>query len=226
MFHTKFIHFCVISDTQHPERRAEVEQFIHTCYAKNYGADIHHFMPTLISIRTEDGRLIAALGFCIAQANTALFLENYLPHPVEMMLNQQIEQSVTRSQIVEIGNLAGIHPHAAQWLFLAFNAYLYSQGYQWAVSTLIPSLYKIFRRQGIPLIMLATAEKHCLTTSQQTIWGSYYDKNPLVAAGNIMTGYHAFEKRLKQGKTLNVLKCLWNNAYLVGMQRKNICFPS
>lgn len=224
MFRTKFIHFCVISPTRNQERYAEIKEFIHSCYARSYGADIHHFMPMFVTIRTEDGRLIAALGFRFAQANTPLFLEQYLPQPVETMLSQQTGQSVERSQFVEIGNLAGIHPHGVQWLFLAFNAYLHSLGYQWAVSTLIPSLYKLFHRQGLPLVLLGKAEKHCLPPSQQAMWGSYYNKEPLVAAGNIKAGYDAFEEHLKRGTTLNVLQCLWKNAYLVGKRQKDICF--
>ena len=37
--------------TENHPRRALLEQFIHQCFARRYGADIHQFMPYLIAWR-------------------------------------------------------------------------------------------------------------------------------------------------------------------------------
>ena len=42
--------------------RCEIEQFIHDVFAKTYGANVQHFMPNLVSLRDEEGELVAAFG--------------------------------------------------------------------------------------------------------------------------------------------------------------------
>lgn len=185
------LQLCVSS--QENEQRLEIKNFIHTCYAKNYGADIQYFMPTLIAVRNRSGCLLAALGLRSGGYNP-LFLEQYLPKSTEIILKQRFNQEINRQQLVEIGNLASVHTKAMQWLFLEVNTYLYQQHYQWAVSTVISKLHRHFRRQGLNLITLAAAKKQILNTTEQAMWGSYYEKTPLVVAGNIVESYHQFKQ--------------------------------
>jgi hypothetical protein len=65
-------------------RRAEVERFIRAVFARRYGADVRHFAPTLISLQ-DRGEIVAAAGYRSA-AEAPLFLERYLPSPVEALL--------------------------------------------------------------------------------------------------------------------------------------------
>ena len=67
------------------EGRTEVERFIHGVYRERYGARVQHYAPILVSLRNELGEMIAAAGYRVADT-APLFLERYLPQPVESLL--------------------------------------------------------------------------------------------------------------------------------------------
>ncbi|MEK7989535.1 MAG: thermostable hemolysin [Thiotrichaceae bacterium] len=208
-------------NSQSDEQRIEIEEFIHTCFAKSYDANIQSFMPMLIAVRhQQSGRLLAALGVRVAD-NSNLYLEKYLGQSAENILTQRFNQEIKRQQIVEIGNLASVNTKAMQWLFLQANAYLYQQHYQWAISTMIPKLHHSFCRQGLQLSTLTVAQKQVLTFNEQRIWGRYYEKSPLVVAGNITESYQQFKQLTQATPKLNSLNHLWHQA--VNMSAGKAC---
>jgi hypothetical protein len=189
-------------------KRTEVEQYIHACFHRAYGADVQQFMPTLMSLRSDAGDLLGALGLRQAK-NNKLFLEQYLSWPVEQLLAAKINSSVARDGIVEVGNLAVSGAGGGRWLITALTAYLYASREKWVVFTAGPVLCNAFCRLGIDLIELGDADPTRLHPNELSAWGSYYDQKPKVMAGRVEPGYRKLQKQL-QGQS--ALARLWLNA--------------
>lgn len=168
--------------------REEVERFIAGIYAKAYGARIQVHYPVLMSVRNEQGALLAATGFRPADLET-LFLEQYLDRPIEDVLN------VPRGQIVEIGNLASDGGGASLFLFAALSAYLHHKGYTQAVVTSTDFLERRFEQMGLQPIRHAPADPKLLN-GQGENWGSYYNTQPHVISGSVASGYKRLQRQL------------------------------
>lgn len=170
------------------EQQLRAERFIHDCFQSAYGADVTHFMPRLFELQTRRGEVVAAFGVRSASAEP-LFLEHYLDQPVEQVLEQKLGKPLQRDKIVEVGNLAAIYPGAARWLIVALTIKLYQSGFEWVVFTGTQELRNGFRRLGLHPVMLGPADIARLPEDERLAWGSYYDNQPMVMAGNIGYGY-------------------------------------
>lgn len=188
--------------------RIAAERFVTGCFKQHYGADIRHFMPLLMSLSDQQGMLKAVLGFRFGDYEP-FFLENYLPQPVEQMLAAKLKMPVHRSRLVEVGNLAVAHAGGGRWLITALTAYLSATGAQWALFTIGPVLYNAFTRMGLELIELAEARCESLPPEEHACWGSYYDQQPKVVAGNIAHGNAVLRSICQQEQTMREL---WRNA--------------
>lgn len=168
------------SDVTSPDR-AEVEQFVHDVFAKTYGADVQQFMPHLVTLRDENGELVAAFG--MRKANLApLFLERYLDAPVEAVLSSRFNRIITRDQITEIGNLAVANPRNAGILIAHVIQHSLDIGVEWCVATAHHSLQNGLIKGGRDVYALQAADKSRLSADEQASWGSYYDNGPQVIA--------------------------------------------
>jgi hypothetical protein len=193
--HTVFSHeFCSEDSSyefewvtkDHPDR-AGLQSFIATTFYKTYGADIHHFSDILVGCKDERGQWLAALGFSVLEKKKA-FLESYLDLPLEMEIAAHLQENVLRSHIIEVGNLAAIHPGAGRTLIINMTRYLHEQGYKWVAFTATRNLLNSFKRLGIKLVQLAEADPKRLPDAGKN-WGSYYDTKPQVMFGDIASGY-------------------------------------
>ena len=178
----------------HPQR-SRVETFIAQRFMRAHDAHIGQFMPRLIALFNTRGNIVAALGLRHA-AQESLFLEHYLQRPIEQVISScqlSYGSTISREDIVEIGNLASIDRFASRKLFKVLAELLISEGYQWATFTGCSSLRKIFGLIGIETISLASACQTLLPENQQH-WGSYYDDNPCVLAGHVDNGRSLLDK--------------------------------
>lgn len=172
------------------EARGEIENFIAQCFAAAHGARINQFMPRLLSLRAKRGDLIAAFGLRAA-ADSRLFLESYLDHPIQAVLQARLGQAVKREEIIEVGNLSALYPGAARWLIVALTAMLHDEGYKWVVFTGTAALRNVFSRLGLRPVELGAATLEHLPPPDRADWGRYYDNTPLVMAGDIDYGYRS-----------------------------------
>jgi hypothetical protein len=177
-----------------------------------YGARIIHFMPTLMTLRSDAGGLLAVMGLRY-QTDQTLFLEQYLPHPVEHLLARTIRRSVERQSLVEVGNFAVGAAGGGRWLITALTAFLYAAGQTWAVFTCGPELQNAFRRLGIDLFDLAPADPRWLSADERSRWGTYYDQAPRVMAANVAQSHRVLATLFEKECALNAL---WQDALLAG----------
>jgi len=207
-----------LQDSSDTGRRA-LEEFIHATFKQAYGANVQHFLPRLMSLKNDRDELTAAVGFHAAQ-NDLLFLEQYLDGPIENVVSEKLGENIQRCKIMEVGNLAVATAGGARGLIIALTSYIKGAGFDWVVFTAVPSLINSFKKMGLDLIPLAKAKKeHLISDCDQ--WGSYYDGNPMVVAGDVKHGFKKLEQLLKLEYGMSILQTLWNNAYAAGHERRN-----
>lgn len=194
------IEMCSVQD----HKRTEVERFIHHRFQQAYGADVRHFMPTLMSLRNDDGELLGALGLRAAK-DERLFLEQYLDRPVEQLLSAKTNRPLDRDGIVEVGNLAVMAAGGGRWLITALTAYLQASQGKWVVFTAGPVLCNAFHRMGMHPIELGVADPARLTAEERTAWGSYYEQEPHVMAGRVEYGFRILQRLLEAESMLGRL---------------------
>jgi hypothetical protein len=158
--------------------RGMAEAFVRTVFLRAYGARLSKLYPLLLTVTRANGEYAAVAGVRPAGSD-ALFSEQYLDHPVEQLLQTK------RAGIAEIGNLAPAGAGQARWLICAVSAFLMGAGYTHVVFTSVPKLRNAFRRMGLPLTRLGSADAQRLPPEQRAEWGSYYQTRPAVYAGDI-----------------------------------------
>lgn len=167
----------------HAPERARVEAFIADVYRRSYGAEIKVTYPTLMSVRNEDGHILAAVGYRSA-GEEQLFLEQYTKRPIEEVVGKLYAQPIERRQIGEIGNLASEGKGASVFLFAAIASYLLRQGINYATVTGTKQLHSRFSTMGLNPHVICNASREALA-QRQGDWGSYYDTEPRVLAGSL-----------------------------------------
>jgi hypothetical protein len=173
--------------------RHEVEAFIGAVYHKRYGAELRHFAPVLVSLHDEHGDCVAAAGYRAADS-APLFLERYLPGPVETLLPSPAGCQTPRGRIVEVGHLAAVRAGEGRRLILLLGPHLAGRGFEWVVSTLTQELRNLFVRMGVAPLALGVADPAVLG-DQAAQWGSYYDHRPLVLAGRLDAAVQMLARR-------------------------------
>lgn len=192
--------------------RREAEAFVRAAFEAAYDAEITQFMPELMTLRSDAGRLLAVLGLRFPTSGR-LFLEHYLPLPVEDLLAQATGAPVARDSLVEVGNFAVGAAGGGRWLITALTAYLFASGRAWAVFTCGPELQNAFRRLGVELVDLAAANREQLSPREQARWGRYYDQRPRVKAANVAQSYRVLSAAFAGEGALNPL---WHDALSAG----------
>ncbi len=157
-------------------QRASIEQFIAAGFAKAYQANVHKFMPDLLGV-SRAGEWQAVLGLRCA-AHTNLFIEHYLPAPVDQLMATYGMQA-GRSQLIEIGHLYAVNRQSLLQLFVLMAYALDQLNYRYLLCAATTQVRGILSRHGIELTELGEAKAEALG-EEATSWGSYYDTHPKV----------------------------------------------
>lgn len=203
-----------ILEANHPER-LQVEEFIHERFGLEYNANLRHYMPHLVRLETVAGAIVAAVGYRDA-ANNPLFVEHYFDEPIETVLGRKMGKEISRSDIVEVGNLADAHPGGARAAATALTAYLFGVGFRWVVFTGVVMLRNALLRLGLEPFQIGRANPDMLSEQEQQEWGRYYMAGPLVMAGSIHDAYWSMQH------TREMMQPLWENALDVGAEQKDL----
>ena len=192
--------------------RAAAEGFVCAAFLTAYEARVEHFLPTLMALRNDSGRMLAVLGLRETGADS-LFLEQYLDRPVEQALSAAVACPVDRASLVEVGNFAVGAAGGGRWLITALTAYLYAAGRSWTVFTCGPELQNAFRRLGVELVDLGAADPGRLSVDERARWGSYYAQKPRVMAANVAQSHQVLSALFEKECALNAL---WLGALQAG----------
>lgn len=165
-------------------RRAEVQAYVQRKFLASYGAEIAHFLPTLLTLRCA-GSLSGVAGIAAAGTHAPLFLEHYLDAPIEIELARLGLGDTGRAGIAEIGNLVATTGGASRVVFILLASMLHRVGLQWMVFTATGSLLANLQKLGFRLHTLRAADISRLPGSDNSQWGSYYEHAPMVVAGRL-----------------------------------------
>jgi len=168
-------------------QRNTYEAFIQERFRKAHGARIQQFMPELFGVSDARGTLCAVAGVRLAGAGP-LFLERYLDEPIEPLLSGASGEPVARTAIVEVGNLAAADTGSARLSIIAITYLLAMGGLEWVAFTGSIGLVNSFHRLGLKPQTLCAADPLRLGEDRHD-WGSYYQSQPKVHAGNIRAGF-------------------------------------
>ncbi len=173
--------------------REDLEQFVRDVFASRHGARVCSFMPNLLAMRNDHGAVCSVAGFRCAGDET-LFLERYLDEPIERAIASSCGQPISRSQIVEVGNLAGLNCRSAMRLVLDLPRILLDRGHRWMAFTATDTLREILASYQAPLLDLAPATAaRARNTGDE--WGRYYDSSPRVMVGYLADGLSLRRRR-------------------------------
>ena len=162
-------------------QRNELETYVCEAFRRKHGATVQTFMPTLLAFRDTGGGLRGVIGLRGA-GHGPLYLEQYLDAPVEVALARASGQPMGRTDIVEVGNLAGGSCRAAMCMVAQLPTFLLAERYRWIVFTATSAVREILLSFGAPLVELAPADRSRVAGGADQ-WGSYYETDPRVFAG-------------------------------------------
>ncbi|MBE0438966.1 MAG: thermostable hemolysin [Gammaproteobacteria bacterium] len=172
--------------------RYSIEEYISERFSVSYQAKVSHFLPYLLSTQLN-GALSAAVGFKPANATKSLFLENYLDDPIEAVMAKLMSQPIARNKIVEIGNLTSSRRGSSQMLFILIAATLQQAGFEWVVFTATKHVQQILSKLDLDTIEVCDADPQRLSDRGDS-WGSYYNNQPKVLAGNLDYAIELFNR--------------------------------
>lgn len=185
-----------------PASTPDILPFVQARYQAVHDARIARLLPAQFTLRTAAGELVATAGFRFADAEP-LFLEHYLESPVEQAVAEHLHRPVSRSDIVELGNLAAVGGHT-HTLILAMMRYLSGTPCRYVTFTLILPVRATFRRMGLPLTTLADARIECVPDPEA--WGDYYAMHPKVMVGELSAGLAALTPKAGEAANAEVLE--------------------
>lgn len=161
--------------------RTAVEDYIRARFASVHQAQVNHFLPNIISLRCG-GEYSAAVGLAPA-CGGKLFAEQYLGAPVEQCISETLGKTVTRDQIVEIGNLVSTWKGSSLLLFIVIGEVMERLGYQYVMFTGTREVKALLARLRYAPVVLADANPGALPDGGAS-WGSYYTHQPQVMFGD------------------------------------------
>ena len=174
------------------EGRNRVERFIASRFRKAHGAEVKSFLPTLISLESTAGEILAAIGVRSAQTEK-LFLEQYLSQSIETEISHRSRSLCSRKDVIEVGNLAGGQRGISRTFFAVLIAVLQDWGARWLACTGTAEVANVFHRLGIQPIEIGAAHQDQLANGGVG-WGTYYEHQPVVMVGEIAAGLDRVEQ--------------------------------
>ncbi|MFH7808720.1 thermostable hemolysin [Acinetobacter sp. BSP-153] len=171
--------------------RKEIEEYISLKYQEKHNATLTHFSSTLFVGMYEDQTQVA-IGIEQLKTHKA-FLEQYLEQPIEQSLQNMTQRDVSRSKIVEIGNLASENMEYAKMIVAFLVFYLSLEGVEWAVCTGTIAVRYVLQQMGLHFHVLEKANPDVLGEAKKQ-WGNYYEQKPLVLAINVAESLSVTQK--------------------------------
>ncbi|MBA4723149.1 MAG: thermostable hemolysin [Alcanivorax sp.] len=163
--------------------------FIRRRYWLSYGARPRITAPLLMVLKDPRGTCRAAAGLTSA-AGRRLFLEQYLPLPLEHYIDALTAGAAQRDRIIEISSLAADGSGSGRLLFIALTAALPHLHGDWIAFTATREVRNIFNRLGLRPVSIAIAEPQRLQGGHDR-WGRYYEHAPEVMVGQVAPGYRS-----------------------------------
>jgi hypothetical protein len=160
--------------------RSKAERFVKEIYHREYGATLDGFPARMMAILDERGDILCAAG--LRSCDDGFFSERYLDSPIEAALGRLRGEVVRRDRVFEISTFASRSPHSVPCFIGRVIEYGEDAGFEWGFFTLTNRLSLLLNRIGLELSPLGSATSARIDAPSS--WGSYYETDPKVCAGN------------------------------------------
>ncbi|OEF08628.1 thermostable hemolysin [Vibrio genomosp. F10] len=167
-------------------------------YHQAFNADLKQFMPAYLTLMNHDD-ILSVCGFSTAQ-DQRLFLEQYLDDDAQTLVASTFDCTVKRSNLVEFGHLASFANGMSSLHFYLIAEMLVDNGFEWCIFTATDPLHAMMVRLGLEPKIIANADQNKIPDAKST-WGSYYEHQPRVLAGNLRKGLERLQliqKRMRK----------------------------
>ncbi len=186
-------HFNVYLVDQTHFLRAACERFVQQRFQAVYRANIQQFLPYFLAIMDQDQHCQAVVGLRVA-GEPPLFLEQYLDQPIQHIISEKTGKTFMRPQVVEVGNLSGIHHGSSRIIITFLTWFLAHHHYQWVAFTGHHHLINSFKKLGLSPLALQDADPNRLDHNRDQ-WGNYYAFEPHVFAADVKQCAHNLNQR-------------------------------
>jgi hypothetical protein len=171
-------------------QRPDIQTFVIERFKKVYDAKVTQLLPMLMTSWNKEG-IEGVLGLRPGLCEK-FFVESYLDRSIEAIVADFNGQPVSRSRIIETGNLAGSRG-SSQLMFIVLTQVLYRSGFHWATFTATAQVNSLLHRLGFNPQIVCEADPTRLEDKGQS-WGSYYANRPCVIIGDVRQGYATLRK--------------------------------
>ncbi|GHG91445.1 thermostable hemolysin [Streptomyces lanatus] len=155
----------------------EARTFAQHSYRKAYGATTEPGPDRFVTVREAAGGPIAACAGLTGPGPGGFFSENYLGGPVEQVLATVVETAPERSEVVEVGPLAGSGGAGGELIRL-LPIIAWCQGKRFILATVTDKVERSMAAAGVPFLPLRQATTHWMDDARRAAWGTYYDRSP------------------------------------------------
>lgn len=178
---------------EHSADRVKAESAVKRIFRSAYGADISSYLPCLLT--AEVNQCIAAVVGVRSAVDQTLFLEQYLPTPIEQAIEQVNGLVVQRAQLVEIGNLVSCKTGISRQLFIVLAFALSKAEIEWVSFTATAQVEQLLAKLSLFPVVIAQANEQAIVNDEDN-WGSYYVDCPNVCIGNVFNAVHELRKSM------------------------------
>lgn len=168
-------------------------QFTRQQYWDSHHATLQQLIPTRFALLDECRSPIAVVGTRRFNGERTL-VERYLDAPIEAVISQVLQRTVTRTSLAEVGNLAATSLFQSCRLIVFLLHWLSSNDIEHAVCTGTQAVRLALKKAGVPFQPIGDADPERLG-AERLYWGSYYDNSPKILHIDIKQGLEAIANR-------------------------------
>jgi len=179
-------------DEYNPQRM-KAETAVKKIFRSAYGADISSYLPYLLTAEAYQS-VDAVVGLRRALDQT-LFLEQYLPQPIEYAIKDINGLTVSRKNLIEIGNLVSCKAGISRQLFIVLALALAKADIEWVSFTATSQVEKLLAKLSLFPVVIGQANAQAIVSGEDS-WGSYYVHSPNVSVGNVFNAVFELKKSL------------------------------
>lgn len=177
----------------HNVQRSKAEAAVKKIFRSAHGADITSFLPCLLT--AEINQRIAAVVGVRSAVNQPLFLEQYLNFPIETAIKNINGLDISRTSLVEIGNLVSCKTGISRQLFIVLAFALAQANIEWVSFTATTQVEQVLAKLSLQPVIIGQASEASLANGNGN-WGSYYVDRPNVCVGNVYNAVHELKKSI------------------------------
>lgn len=187
---------------ENAHQRMKAETAVKKIFRSAYGADISSYLPYLLTAETNQ-QVAAVIGLRRAFGQE-LFLEQYLSAPIESALKDINGLTVSRKNLIEIGNLVSCQAGLSRQLFIVLAFALAKAEIEWVSFTATAQVEQLLAKLSLFPVIIGQANAQAIVNGEDS-WGSYYVNSPNVCVGNVFNAVAELEKSIAIQKMIVAL---------------------